>query len=149
MTLSKFIAEGIQTELIRIIRKENKIGAGELVNSISHKIEMEGDKLIINILANEYIVYVDEGRKAGSFPPVDKIRQWVKDKPIVKRTPISDNALVYLIGKKINDEGIAATNIIHKAIDNFLRLNEEKIAELFGDEISDQIDEMIKKINFK
>lgn len=148
MTLAKFIAEGIQTELIRIIRKENKIGAGELVNSISHKIEEKGEKLIVQILANEYIIYVDAGRRAGSFPPVDKIRDWVKEKPITPYGDISEDSLVYLIGKKIHDEGIDATNIIQKAIDNFLRLNEDEIAERYGDEVSDEIDKMISKIKF-
>lgn len=58
-----------------------------------------------SIWALHYTEYLEDGREAGGWPPVDKIVQWIKDKPIVPKDDISISSLAYLIGRKIAAEG--------------------------------------------
>ena len=58
-----------------------------------------------SIWALDYTEYLEDGRKPGKFPPVDKIIQWIKDKNITPRDNISISSLAFLIGRKIATYG--------------------------------------------
>ena len=55
--------------------------SGRLSKSLKSSVQRQ--KLVIEMA--EYGLYVDEGRRPGKFPPVDKIKEWIKSKPIKPR----------------------------------------------------------------
>ena len=55
------------------------------------------------IWAEDYTEYLVDGRGKGKFPPIDKIKQWIKDKGIQSDIPV--NSLAFLIARKISQEG--------------------------------------------
>ena len=62
----------------------------------------------------DYYYYIENGRSAGRFPPVDKILQWIHAKPILPREidgklP-TEQQLAYLIGRKIANEGFEGSH---------------------------------------
>lgn len=57
-----------------------------------------------------YIHFQKVGRKPGGFPPIEAIRQWIKDKGIVPEN-ISEKSLAFLIARKIAKSG---TDIFQK-----------------------------------
>jgi len=57
-----------------------------------------------SIWALDYTEYLEDGRKPGKFPPIDKIKQWIIDKPIAY-SDISLSSLAFLIARKISKEG--------------------------------------------
>jgi len=57
-----------------------------------------------SIWALDYTEYLEDGRKPGKFPPIDKIKQWIVDKPIAY-SDISLSSLAFLIARKISKEG--------------------------------------------
>lgn len=87
----------------------------------SESLEVRGNQL----LGDESIFYLDKGRGPGKFPPVDNIRQWVRQK-----LGLEDDGVAYLVGRKIATEGTE----IYK--DNSLGLELDRL-----------IDEMLEELN--
>ena len=92
-----------------------------------------------------YWKYVDNGRKAGKWPPIDKIIEWIKVKPIIPdnrfgRLP-TEKQLAYLIGRKIYEKGIEPKHTLHNSINDIMDT-------IFMDEleaaITQDIDEMVE-----
>ncbi len=63
-------------------------------------------ELGLEISAPFHARMMEQGRKAGKFPPPDEILRWVRLGKIQRRSNISDESLAYLIGRKISREGI-------------------------------------------
>lgn len=59
-------------------------------------------------------VVVEKGRKPGTFPPVKRMRQWVKRKGIAKGKQA--DAIAFLIGRKIKEKGIKKKPFLEPAI---------------------------------
>jgi hypothetical protein len=103
--------------------------SGKLYESIYYKVENN----VLRVYAEDYIYYLQYGRKPGKFPPVNVIREWVQTK-----LGITDekerNSIAYLIGRKIANEG----TLIYKQGGSTLLtdiINAESIRE-WRDEIS-------------
>jgi hypothetical protein len=52
-----------------------------------------------------YIGVLEDGRRAGGFPPRSKIESWIKSKGIIPKGKISVAQLAFLIARKISMEG--------------------------------------------
>lgn len=82
----------------------------DLYNSFEKIIEIGDDWFSVKISLEDYWYYVENGRKAGKFPPLPKIQEWVNIKPVEAlpdrngRTP-SVEQLTFLISRKIANEG--------------------------------------------
>lgn len=123
----------------------NKIATSSLYNNIDYNIEYDSNGFpeVFNIIMEDYWYWIDEGRKPGRFPPVNKIRQWVLDKPVAWRqqdgTIPTIEQRTYLIGRSIKEKGYAGIN--------FTQLAEEKTLnealEKFGDEYASQIEDFL------
>lgn len=101
-----------------------KSASGNLVNSAKAYVDWNGTVLSISMELPDYWKYVEYGRKPGKFPPLDKIRQWIKVKPVLphpgKNGKIpSENTLAYLLARKIATKGIKGTHTLEDTIDKF------------------------------
>lgn len=99
--------------LVRMVMESNvginsKVGVNTLVNSqiyktLSVRATNDGD-LIFDIILNDYLVYIENGRRKGAkMPPVEPIVRWCKQKGIP-----TDNSTIYLIRRAISRDGIKA-----------------------------------------
>lgn len=82
----------------------NTIVEGKIFQEVGVEVE---DLELVNILVNDYIQYIESGRRPGSFPPVSVIAKWAADKGIT-----TDNNIVWAICQTIYKEGIAPRPII-------------------------------------
>ena len=110
---------------------DDKKATGQLINSISTEIKVGSDTFEVVLNVVDYFRYVEEGRKPGKFPPVDKILSWIRVKPVIPR-PINgklptEQQLAFLIGRKIATEGIEAG---HQLRDTVQAINAEYIPKL-------------------
>src|SRR5687768_6531539 len=103
--LSKY-GESITAAIKSNLQKSNSLTTGELYNSVHFEIYFVGDVISLGILANDYLKWVDQGRKPGKKPPLSAILKWVKTKrlatgglPDRKTTslPEKQRALAFLI----------------------------------------------------
>ena len=97
--------------------------------------------IVIQLLLNDYVQYIESGRKAGSkFPPIQPIVQWAK-----KRGIKTDNSTIFLIRRAIAEDGIRPRPFMYKVletIDN--KWDGEWSSELFN-ELTKIIDEFFNK----
>ena len=97
--------------------------------------------IVIQLLLNDYVQYIESGRKAGSkFPPIQPIVQWAK-----KRNIPTDNSTIFLIRRAIAEDGIKPRPFMYKVLDTIYdKWDGEWSSELFN-ELTKIIDEFFNK----
>lgn len=120
---------------------QNKLSAnnvnasGNLFNSIQTRIVKGSDRYDVYLDLNDYWIYVENGRKAGGkFPPLDKILEWIKVKPVLPRPDDNgkiptENQLSFLIGRKIAREGIEPRPLLAETINELNQYYLPKLQE--------------------
>lgn len=114
----------IATRIAENLRAENKIASGTLEESIEARIKTNG----FNILMVDYWEAVDKGRKAGKFPPISKIEEWLKSPNVRDRLRFgaTDRAfgdkerkqLAFLISRKIARQGTKGSNFFTNVVES-------------------------------
>ena len=90
-----------------------KVNINTLVDSELFKsVQSNADgNIVINLLLNDYIIYVESGRRAGAkMPPFEPIYEWAKRKGLP-----TDNNTIWAICKAIARDGIAARPVMSTA----------------------------------
>jgi len=99
-------------ELGNQLRKAGKDASGNLLRSLDSRIikTAMGTIYTINIIAEDYLKYVDAGRRPNSKqPPISAIKDWVR----IKGLP---QGAAFPIAKNIGKNGIEPTNVISKSL---------------------------------
>lgn len=116
--------------LVKNLIRANKKASGKLIQSIDYRIREEANEINIELLSENYLKFVDKGRRPGSYPPIRPLLEWVKIKNLPER---------YAWGAQQNifKFGIKPTNVIQKTIkeletsERLKRLLEEEVLENF------------------
>lgn len=122
--------------IVRMVMSSNqginpKVGRNTLVdskiyNTLSVRATNDGD-LIFDIILNDYLRYIESGRRAGAkFPPVEPIVRWCKSKGIP-----TDNSTIFLIRRAISRDGIRPRPIMQYVF--------EEIDDEWNDGLADEI----------
>jgi len=132
----------------KIVAEEMKRQLNKPNSRLSKSIE--GRKLRgkdgFGIYMNEYGVNVNQGRTAGKFPPVDKIKDWIIRNNIQPKTfestkPSALSQLAYLIGRSIAQKGILPVRFIDIAIEKIEPKLTIDLANAYVRDINERIDE--------
>ena len=91
------------------LRPYPKVASGSLVNSINYRLRESINGFQIQLLANDYLKYVDQGRRPGTYPPIQAIQKWASIKGIPKEA-------AWAIRQNIYKFGIKPTNVIRKTL---------------------------------
>lgn len=96
--------------------------SGTLSNSITGLVKQNDKYINISIQLEDYWKYIEYGSKPH-FPPIDKIREWIKVKPVLPQ-PINgklptENQLAYLISRKISKVGTKPKPFLNNTISDF------------------------------
>lgn len=150
-TLNNFADYFIQ-EAKNNLSDNNSNASFNLYNSFEKIIEIGDDYFSVKISLEDYWKYVENGRKAGKFPPLPKIQNWVEIKAIQPypdangRTP-SVEQLTFLIGRKIANEGTEPHPFFkpakQEAISRFEQSIDLAISEDIDTYILSQVDEYL------
>lgn len=130
ITATEALVNAIKTKLIERQGANGSFrsvvnASGRLADSIDYVVT--GSKLTIR--GDDYIYYLENGRKPGKRPPKDVIRKWIEDKGIVPRDNISKDSLAFLIARKMGQEG----STIYKAGGSDL------VSGIFNDQFVDSL----------
>ena len=115
------------------LKKSGKSASGALINSLDYRIIDNGD-INIEILSNDYLEYVDKGRKPGTYPPLKEISKWATLKGIPQ-------GAVFPIARSIYKFGIKPTNVLDKTKNEILKST--KLNNKLGEELVENIEEII------
>ena len=101
--------------------KNKSYASGKLGDTMTTDVQIYDDHFEVNIILQDYWRYVEEGRRPGKFPPVNRIKDWIAIKPVHPyptssgRLPTVDQ-LAFLIGRKIARDGITPRPFFKKNI---------------------------------
>lgn len=94
-----------------------------------------GPDLVFDILLNDYLKYIESGRRKGArFPPVEPIVKWLR-----KRGMPTDNSTVFLIRRAIARDGIRPRPLM----DTVFRMADDSFDRKWADEIFKEITKIL------
>ena len=146
--LAKAFAEDVMNITADIMASSmlvnNKVGFNTIAPNSDIFKEMyakASGNIVIQLLLNDYVQYIESGRKAGSkFPPIQPIVQWAK-----KRGIPTDNSTIFLIRRAIAEDGIRPRPFMYKVLETIdKKWDGEWSSELFN-ELTKIIDEFFNK----
>jgi hypothetical protein len=131
--------------LVRMVMESNvginqKVGTNTLVDSniyktLSVKATNDGD-LIFDIILNDYLVFIESGRRKGAkFPPVAPIVAWARKKGIP-----TDNSTIFLIRRAISRDGIKPRPLMQYVFEEIDREWDDSLADKLFNQIIEIID---------
>jgi len=95
--------EKIVTQLKDRLAQQGLVASGKLQNSIYGVVTQTG----INIFAEDYGIFVEEGRGPGKMPPRNKILQWVESRNLQSINPKYKRPkdIAWMIARSIAEKG--------------------------------------------
>lgn len=117
--------------LRRELGKHDKFASGDLINSLSHTVKSNGSQTVINIFAEDYLRFVDQGRQPNRKMPPDnaKFRQWLA----VRNIPLTKS---FAIRRSIGIKGIKGLKFVNKTVDKitlqFIPEYEKEMERIIG-----------------
>lgn len=139
-------AQAIADQYKTNLESSGRRASGNLITSVNTKVDVDGTLFEIELQLEEYWKYVEEGRSAGGFPPVSKILEWIRIKPILPypdrngKLP-TENQLAFLIGRKIANEGFEGSNDLENTMEEVDY--EEQIQEAMDKDVLGCLDELL------
>lgn len=106
MTFTKEIMELVRVVMESNLLDNSKVGRNTIIGSdiyrnLQVKATNDGD-LVFDILLNDYLTYIESGRRKGAkMPPVEPIVKWARKNGIP-----TDNSTIFLIRRAISRDGI-------------------------------------------
>lgn len=127
------------------LRDRGKDASGLLSQSVRYMVNRDGTTYAVDLSLQDYWKYVEYGRRPGQFPPISKILEWVKVKPVVPR-PMdngkipTEKQLAFLIARKISEDGIKPSPALDKAVGLTYAQFIEEIGKAITADLSDAVD---------
>lgn len=151
MEISKIVMEFSKDimDIVRAVMESNlldnhKVGRNTITGSDIYKnlqviTKNDGD-LVFDILLNDYLTYIESGRRKGAdMPPVEPIVRWARSKGIP-----TDNSTIFLIRRAISRDGIAPRPFMATVMEQ-IDLNMENWYDKIFDEITKLINDFFNK----
>lgn len=151
MEISKIVMEFSKDimDIVRVVMESNlldnhKVGRNTITGSDIYKnlqviTKNDGD-LVFDILLNDYLTYIESGRRKGAkMPPVEPIVKWARSRGIP-----TDNSTIYLIRRAISRDGIAPRPFMATVMEQ-IDLNMENLYDKIFDEITKLINDFFNK----
>lgn len=139
MEISKIVMEFSKDimDIVRVVMESN-IGSDSYKN-LKVIAKNDGD-LVFDILLNDYLTYIESGRRKGAkMPPVEPIVRWARSKGIP-----TDNSTIFLIRRAISRDGIAPRPFMATVMEQ-IDLNMENWYDKIFDEITKLINDFFNK----
>ena len=94
----------------------------KLLNSVETVVKRNDDEFIVSINLEPYWYYVENGRGPGRFPPIDKILEWIRVKPVIPYTDSrgripTEESLAFLISRKIAEQGTEGRKVLCETVE--------------------------------
>ncbi|MDU1891420.1 MAG: hypothetical protein E6767_12095 [Dysgonomonas sp.] len=105
---------------------KNTLKSSALENSAQVEVLNQGQSVVVRVLFDNYIEYIENGRKprSGKQPPLDALRDWALERGIP-----TDNSTLFLISRAIWRDGYEGRPILATLEEEIERLFEDKWAE--------------------
>ena len=101
-TLIENFGQNVITDMQDELSKNGSLATGNLYQSINYNYQSSIENILVNFISEDYATFVEQGRQAGTYPPISKIMQWceVKGLPDKAAFPIAKNIFKFGIKPK-------------------------------------------------
>ena len=154
--VGKLIIASLQKELIQ----QGHDATGNLINSFEQRVIEVPNSIVIEILMDEYGIYVNEGRKTGGKKvPINVLVDWIERRAIVNGDK-EVKSLAFAIQQTIHKEGIPTKGsfkfsnngrrkgfidfVIDNKLDNAINELEEQVFEGYDETIATMVKDFNK-----
>lgn len=144
LTTIQDITNDFVVELKNKLKANDSNASGTLSNSIRGIVKQNGKYIVISIQLEDYYQFVENGRKAGKYPPINAIKNWISVKPVLPRPLKSGklptaNQLAFLIARKISKVGIKPKPFLKPTITDFDLINKvyNEVVNLLNKQLED------------
>lgn len=139
----------------------NKTASRKLMDTIKSNVVVGENAYEVTLTLQHYWKYIEGGRKGkessppgakykAAFPPVGAILDWILVKPILPR-PSADGkmeklrpkSLAYLIGRKIEQEGIEPHPALKTTQEELMKMYRERLSAALGHDVENYIRKLI------
>jgi hypothetical protein len=137
-------AMALQSRYKDNLLKSDRVASGDLIKSIHYQLDFQDTVFTISLNIEDYWKYIEYGTRPH-FPPVNKILEWIKIKPVLPypnkngKLP-TPNQLAYLIGRKISEVGTKGSQDLEDTLENLNKDYEQLISEALAKDIDESID---------
>ena len=140
--LGKAIKLRYQENLIESDRKASY----NLIESIQYHTVINGTEFAIDLEMADYWKYVEDDTRPH-WPPVDKILEWVRIKPVLPNPDSSgklptEKQLAFLISRKISEVGTTGSHDLERTLQEIEYDWEERIMEALDQDIMESFDSL-------
>lgn len=134
------MAIAIRNEYQDNLIRNDRIASGDLLNNIEYEVTRGDFTYTIYVKMKDYWYFVENGRKAGKWPPIDNILNWIRVKPVLPRPNAegklpTPQQLAFLIARKIGEEGTQGTQDLRKATDTIWDTFEDRLYEAIDEDV--------------
>jgi hypothetical protein len=143
--LFKALGDEIKKNIILEMRRTKAIATGNLLNSIQFNVKKTPEGAIVSIESNEYIVYVDKGRKPGKYAPSKALEAWVRARGIAADKK-KITAIAFAINNKIKREGIKPRPILERAYSNGLPMYDKIIDDVLNNDLDKYLQQKLNEL---
>jgi len=135
------------------VRKKNTKGKN-LYKSLRSNVRVLPRSIEISFEGKDYAGVVDKGRRAGTMPPVDKIRKWIDAKPVrlrsgtgafIKSTAKAKDRAAYAMALKIKRTGIKGSNFFSDAVKDRINELDESVLNAYKLDAENYFDDFFLK----
>lgn len=139
----------------------NKTASRKLMDTIKSNVVVGDNAYEVTLTLQHYWKYIEGGRKGtessppgakykAAFPPVKAILDWILVKPVLPR-PSADGkmeklrpkSLAYLIGRKIEEEGIEPHPALKTTQEELMKIYRERLSAALGHDVENYIRKLI------
>lgn len=139
----------------------NKTASRKLMDTIKSNVVVGENAYEVTLTLQHYWKYIEGGRKGtessppgakykAAFPPVKAILDWILVKPVLPR-PSADGkmeklrpkSLAYLIGRKIEEEGIEPHPALKTTQEELMKIYRERLSAALGHDVENYIRKLI------
>ena len=117
--------------LRRELAKNEKFATGDLINSLDFVVKTNGKQVVIQVVAEDYMRFVDQGRAKNRRMPPDtvKFRQWLS----LRNIPLTAS---FAVRRSIAINGIEGLKFLNKTADKvtleFIPEYEKEMEKIIG-----------------
>lgn len=133
------IGTDVRVKYKQQLKSHNKIASGKLYNSIDYKLVITETNIRLYFLAQDYWIYVENGRKAGKMPPISAIKGWM-----VKKGIADINGASYKISRSIGKNGIRPSPYLRNIKETLVNDYTDDIMAAFNKDVELQLNKIIE-----
>ena len=135
------LMDELQNAYASNLRQSGHTASGNLALNQKHYFVFDNRYYRIYLQLEDYWKYLEYGTKPH-FPPVEKIAEWIRIKPVLPRPNAkgklpTQKQLAFLIARSISKKGTKPTHTLQQTINEF-QLS-KKVKKLFVDAVKKQL----------